>query len=343
MTVEQIRQARERLAPCLKPTPLVLSETLSRTAGLRVWLKLESQQPTGAFKVRPALNGMLARLDQARQAGVITSSSGNFAQAVAYAARKLSVSAQIVMMKNSSPFKIDGTRKLGGEIVFCENTFKDRWDTTFRIERESGRLLLHPYDSEETIAADGTIGLELAEQLATDFTVLVPISGGGLISGIASAVKAERAGCRVIGVQPLANGSMKKSIEQGGRVTVTPAPSMADALVVATPGERTFAIVQKLVEDVVLVEEEEIASAVRTLAVEQKLVVEPGGAVGVAALLSGKIQTQNRDVVCILSGGNIQPAKLAELLATDAPAVTYNDRLSPMQACTADRARKEQP
>ena len=319
MTVEQIRQARERLATCLKPTPLVLSETLSRTAGLRVWLKLESQQPTGAFKVRPALNGMLARLDQARQAGVITSSSGNFAQAVAYAARKLSVSAQIVMMKNSSPFKIEGARKLGGEVVFCENTFKDRWDTTFRIERESGRLLLHPYDSEETIAADGTIGLELAEQLATDFTVLVPISGGGLISGIASAVKAERAGCRVIGVQPLANGSMKKSIEQGGRVTVTPAPSMADALVVATPGERTFAIVQKLVEDVVLVEEEEIASAVRTLAVEQKLVVEPGGAVSVAALLSGKIQTQNRDVVCILSGGNIQPAKLAELLATGAP------------------------
>lgn len=319
MTIEQIRQARERLAPCLRPTPLVLSETLSRTAGLRVWLKLESQQPTGAFKVRPALNGMLARLDQARKAGVITSSSGNFAQAVAYAARKLGVSAQIVMMKNSSPFKIEGARKLGGEVVFCENTFKDRWDTTFRIERESGRLLLHPYDSEETIAGDGTIGLELAEQLAADFTVLVPISGGGLISGIASALKAQRAGCRVIGVQPVANGSMKKSIEQGGRVTVTPAPSMADALVVATPGERTFAIVRKLVEDVVLVKEEEIASAVRTLAVEQKLVVEPGGAVGVAALLSGKIPAAGRDVVCILSGGNIHPAKLAELLAAGAP------------------------
>ena len=318
MTIEQIRQARERLAPYLRPTPLVLSEPLSRATGNRIWLKLESQQPTGAFKVRPALNGMLARLDQARESGVIASSSGNFAQAVAYAGRELGVSAQIVMMKKSSPFKIEGTRRLGGEVVFCENTFKDRWDTTFRIQRESGRLLLHPYDSEETIAGDATIGLELTGQLDSDFSVLVPISGGGLISGIASAVKGERPGCIVIGVQPAANGSMKKSIEQGARVTVTPAPSMADALVVATPGERTFAIVQELVDDVVLVEEEEIANAVRTLAIEQKLVVEPGGAVGVAALLAGKIQTAGRDVVCVLSGGNILPSKLAELIATGA-------------------------
>ncbi len=314
MTIEQIRLARERLKPYLRVTPLVFSEPLSRAAGNRVWLKLESQQPTGAFKVRPALNGMLAHLDQARKSGVIASSSGNFAQAVAYAARELGVSAQIVMMKKSSPLKMEGTRRLGGEVVLCENTFKDRWDTTFRIERESGRLLLHPYDSQETIAGSGTIGLELAEQLDSEFTVLVPISGGGLISGIASAVKAERPGCRVIGIQPSANGSMKKSIEQGSRVTVTPSPSMADALVVATPGERTFAIVQKLVEDVVLVEEEEITTAVRTLAVEQKLVIEPGGAVGVAALLAGKVQPAGRDLVCILSGGNIQPSKLAELL-----------------------------
>ena len=217
MTIEQIRQARERLTPYLRPTPLVLSEPLSRATGNRIWLKLESQQPTGAFKVRPALNGMLARLDQARESGVIASSSGNFAQAVAYAARELGVSAQIVMMKKSSPFKIEGTRRLGGEVVFSENTFTDRWDTTFRIQGESGRLLLHPYDSEATIAGDATIGLELTGQLDSDFTVLVPISGGGLISGIASAVKAERPACSVIGIQPAANGSMKKSIEQGSR------------------------------------------------------------------------------------------------------------------------------
>ena len=317
MTIEQAREARGRLNPYLRTTPLVFSEALSRATGNRVWLKLESLQPTGAFKVRPALNGMLANLDKARKAGVIASSSGNFAQAVAYAARELGVSAQIVMMKKSSPFKIEGTRRLGGEVVLCENTFKDRWDTTFRLERESGRLLLHPYDSEETIAGDATIGLELAEQLDSDFTVLVPISGGGLIAGIASAIKVERPGCTVIGVQPSANGSMKESMEQGSRVTVTPGPSMADALVVATPGERTFAIVQKLVADVVLVEEAEIAIAVRTLAVEQKLIAEPGGAVGVAALLAGRVQPTGRDVVCILSGGNIQPGKLAELLAAE--------------------------
>ncbi len=315
--VDQARQARERLAPYLRPTPLVLSEALSSRTPGRAWLKLETQQPTNSFKVRPALNAMLRHLDEARRRGVVTSSSGNYAQAVAYAARALNVDAQIVMMRKSSPFKVERTRQLGGEVVFCENTFQDRWKTVFRIQDETGLLLLHPFDSEETIAGDGTIGLELVEQIESDFCAVVPVSGGGLIAGIAGVIKTLRPGCRVIGVQPTANPSMALSVGEGKRVTVTPGPTLADALTVATPGERTFEIVRRCVHQVVLVEEAEIIAGVRTLAEEQKLVVEPGGAVGAAALLSGKIDSGNLDVVLILSGGNILPSKLAELLSGD--------------------------
>ena len=260
---------------------------------------------------------MLRHLDEARRRGVVTSSSGNYAQAVAYAARALDVNAQIVMMRKSSPLKVERTRQLGGEVVFCENTFQDRWKTVFRIQDETGRLLLHPFDSEETIAGDGTIGLELVEQIESDFCAVVPVSGGGLIAGIAAVVKTLRPGCRVIGVQPAANPSMALSVEKGKRVTVTPGPTLADALTVATPGERTFEIVRRRVDQVVLVEEAKIIEGVRTLAEEQKLVVEPGGAVGAAALLSDKIDSGNLDVVLILSGGNILPSKLAELLSGD--------------------------
>jgi threonine dehydratase len=312
--IEQIHEAAQRLAEYLQPTPLVRSKVLNAGAS-SVYLKLESLQPTGAFKVRPALNGMLCHLDRARQNGVVTSSSGNFAQAVAWAAKTLGVDAQIVMMESASAFKRERTRAFGGTVVLCGNTFQDRWDTTFRIQRESGRVLLHPYDSVETIAGDGTVGIELLEQIQGDFCVAVPISGGGLISGIASAIKSQRPACRVVGVQPTANGSMALSLSQGERVTVSPKPSLADALVVASPGERTFAIARDLVDEVVLVEEPELAEAVRILAIEQKIVAEPGGAAGVAALLAGKIDTHGLDLVCVISGGNVLPSTLAEILA----------------------------
>ena len=311
--IEQIQDAARRLADYLQPTPLVRSNVLD-ASGNSVYLKLESLQPTGAFKVRPALNGMLCHLEQARRNGVVTSSSGNFAQAVAWAAKTLGVDAQIVMMESASTFKRERTRALGGTVVLCGNTFQDRWDTTFRIQRESGRVLLHPYDSVETIAGDGTLGIELLDRIEGDFCVAVPISGGGLISGIASALKASRPGCRVIGVQAAANGSMALSLQRGERVTVTPKPSLADALAVASPGERTFAIAKELVDEVVLVEESELAEAVRFLANEQKIVAEPGGAAGVAALLAGKLDSRGMDLVCVISGGNVLPATLAEIL-----------------------------
>ncbi len=317
MDLDLIHEARRRLAAYLQPTPLVFSAPLSRTVGRRIWLKLETQQPTGSFKVRPALNGALVNLDAARRNGVLASSSGNFAQAVAYAGRELGLDAQIVMMDNSSPYKIAATESWGAKVVRCGNTFEERWETTYRLQRETGRILLHPYDSAETIAGDGTLGLELVDQLPGDFTVLVPVSGGGLISGIATAVKALRPQCKVIGVQPERNGAFHRSLEAGEPVSVGPVETIADALVASKPGSHTFEIVRERADGVVLVSEDEIAGAVRDLVWKQKVVAEPGGAVAVAALLAGKVPAGTGDVVCVISGGNVMPAALIRLLSEE--------------------------
>lgn len=310
----EIALARERLAAHLAKTPLVESDFLSRELGRPVLLKLESMQPVGAFKVRAALNSVLTHLDECRSTGVVTNSSGNFAQAVAYAATRLGVESTIVMMRGASAFKRGRTEAFGGNVVLCEDSFEARFAATERIRVETGRRLLHPYNSPETIAGNGTLGLELLEQVDSEFDLYVPISGGGLIAGTTLAVKAGRPECCVFGVQAEANPSMKLSLEAGRPVRTAPAPSLADALTVLEPGSLTFPIVQEHVESVELVSEEAMASAVRLLAVEQKLVVEPGAAVSVAAALAAP-RDRDRPLVCVLSGGNIAPETLRAVLA----------------------------
>ena len=290
------------------------ARALSRLLGRRILYKAESLQPTGSFKVRPAFNGIAAQLAEARGRGVVTSSSGNFAQAVAWAAAELEVDATVVMMESASAYKRERTKALGARVELCAPTFEARWETTFRIQREERRLLLHPYDSEETIAGDGTVGLELIEQTDEALCVLVPISGGGLISGIATAVKALRPEWVIVGVQPEANPSMLRSLQAGERVEVAPEPSLADALVVAKPGENTFEIASRLVDEVVLVSEAEMAEAVRFLACEEKLIVEAGGAAAVAALLARKVHWPGLTPAAVLSGGNVLPQTLAEVI-----------------------------
>ena len=311
---EQVSRARDRIAAHLDPTPLVKSEFLSRELGRTVLLKLETQQPVGAFKVRPALNSILAMLDQCRESGIVTNSSGNFAQAVAFAATQLGVDATIVMMKGASAFKRERTRRFGGRVVLCDNTFAARAETTERIREEGGRLAVHPFDSIESIAGNGTLGLELLEQIEGDFALFVPVSGGGLIAGTSLAVKAARPGCRIFGVQARANPATKRSLEQGRPVRGVPSPSLADALTVPEPGSNTFPIIQELVEDVFLVSESDIAATIRSLALEQKLVVEAGGAVSVAAAASWQAPDDGLPVVCVVSGGNIDPALLRTIL-----------------------------
>lgn len=273
-----------------------------------VYLKLESRNPTGSFKVRPALNAVLANIDQARDKGIVTSSSGNFAQAVAWVAHDLGIAAQIVMMRSASRYKRESTEAWGAEVVLCDDSYASRWETTYRLQRDSGRLLLHPYDAVDTIAGDGTIGLELMEQISGKFTVMVPVSGGGLISGVASVVTCSRPGCLVYGVQPTQNPSMKRSMEAGVPTEIVPGASAADALTVAKPGGLTFALVKETVADVMLVSEEEISGAVAHLWIQEKLVGEPGGAVAVAAALNGKIPGEG-PLLLVLSGANVSPNK----------------------------------
>ena len=306
------RAARERISTKLEATPLLSSHALSERLKRPVYIKLESRNPTGAFKVRPALNAVLADIEQARAKGVVTSSSGNFAQAVAWAAREYGLSAQIVMMRSASEYKRRRTEELGAQVVLCDDSYASRWETTHRIEQETGRLLLHPYDAVNTIAGDATIGLELLEQLTGDFTVLCPVSGGGLISGIASAVKTQRPGCRVYGVQPELNPSMHDSLQAGEPTEIVPGRSMADALTVAKPGRLTFRLIQTVVEGVLLVSEESIAGAVKYLWETEKLVGEPGGSVGVAACLDGQT-SGDEPLVLILSGGNLSAKAFGEL------------------------------
>ena len=281
-----------------------------------VYIKLESRNPTGSFKVRPALNAVLADFAQAKAKGIVTSSSGNFAQAVAWAAREYGLSAQIVMMRSASAYKRQRTEELGAEVVLCDDSYASRWETTQRIERETGRLLLHPYDAVNTIAGDGTIGLELLEQLPGDFTILCPVSGGGLISGIASVVKTERPNCRVYGVQPEKNPSMQRSLQAGEPTEIVPGPSLADALTVAKPGALTFRLIKATVEGVLLVSEESIARAVNYLWGVEKLVGEPGGSVGVAASLEGQA-TGDGSLVLVLSGGNLSATDFGKLVLAD--------------------------
>ncbi len=303
-----------RLKPYLVPTPAVRSVELSRRLGRPVYLKLETQQPIGAFKVRPAFNSILAKLRECRQSGVVTNSSGNFAQAVAYAASELDVSASIVMMKGASSYKRERTRRLGATVINCENSYEARTRTTERIRQEEGKLLLHPFDTVETIAGNATLGAELQWQVPVDITLFAPISGGGLISGTALALKLVRPHCRIFGVQAEASPATKRSLEEGRPVRTNPSPSLADALTVPTPGALTFPIIREHVEDVVLVSETQMADATRWLALEQKLVVEPAGATTVAALLA-QPPDGSEPVVCVLSGGNIGPDVLRSILA----------------------------
>lgn len=311
------QQAEARIRPYVPPTPLLKSSALSERFERDVFLKLESRNPTGAYKVRPAFNAILAQLDNARSRGVLTTSSGNFAQAVAYAAKKLGVRACIVMTSDTSPYKIERTRELGAEIVFCGPDFDSRFETVKRLERERGALVLHGFDSIETIAGDGTIALELLNQLDTTlpFSVIVPVSGGGMISGIAATLRQISTDHEVLGAQPSQGGSMAKSIHAGQRVHVGKIHTIADALVASTPGERTFEITRNWAPQVSLVSEKQIHEALLHCLETEKIWAEPGGAVSIAALLSESLPlSKNKPVVCIISGGNADPRILHEIL-----------------------------
>ncbi len=306
-SLSEIEQARTELAPVLHPTPVLQSQSL-----VGVSFKPECLQLTGSFKLRPAYL-QLARLSRDEGArGVVTSSSGNFALGVAYAARLLGISAKIVMMNSASALKAGRTRELGAEIVYCENRFEARTETVERIRRDEGRTPIHPYNHPLAILGNTTLGAEIAEIDGLLRNVVVPVSGGGLIAGILTALAQLRPEVAVWGVQAEGADATCRSFQQKRRIRIESARTIADGLMVTEPGSLTFPILLAHAASVVTVSEDSILAATRELLHREHLVAEPSGAVTLAAVREGKVPAEG--TLCVLSGGNISPEILSRIL-----------------------------
>lgn len=309
VSLEDIRAAARRVAPIARITPLI---DVSTAAGRPLALKCESLQPGGAFKIRGAYN-MVAQLSaEQRRRGVITYSSGNHGQAMALAARELGALAVVVMPTTAPQIKVDGARSFGAEVIFAGTTSVERRERAEREAAVRGLTMVPPFDHEWIIAGQGTAGLEILEQRPDVATVLVPIGGGGLIAGVAAAIKLTRPDVKVIGVEPEGAAAMKASVEAGHPVTLDKTETIADGLMPVRPGDLTFAHVRRFVDAIVTVTDLQIVDAVLWLFSNAKLVAEPSGAATVAAALVAKPRLPG-PAVAIVSGGNIGMDKLEEL------------------------------
>ncbi len=311
---EDVRAAARRLAGVAIRTPLLPASWLAEElGGTDVRLKCENLQRVGAFKMRGAYNALALLPEAERRRGVITASSGNHGQALALAAKMFGVPAVIVMPESAPPVKLAGVRSYGAEVVFAGTTSPERFRKAHELVEERGLVMVPPFDDPRIVAGQGTVGLEILEDWPEVQDVLVPVGGGGLLAGIAAYLKREKPGCRIIGVEPENSPCMHDSLHAGEPTTVQVRPSHADGLMPVRPGDLTFAHAHELVDDVVLVEEDAIVHATRELLLRSKIVVEFSGAVGVAALRSGRFQPSGPTAV-VLSGGNLDPGHIGALL-----------------------------
>jgi threonine dehydratase len=333
--IDDIRSARERIADSLIVTPCLPAHELSRELGADVRIKCESLQRTGSFKPRGALNKMLQLPAEARRRGVVCASAGNHAQAVAFGAARLQTPALIVMPETTPLVKISATRRWGAEIVLHGAAFDDATERARELQRERGLTYVHAFDDEQVIAGQGTVGLELLEQFPEVDTVVVPIGGGGLISGIARAVKDAKPQARIYGVQTEACPSMQKSFATGTLVADKPTSSIAEGITVKTPGGITVELVRQLADDVVLVSETGIEGAIFRLLETNKLVSEGAGAAALTALLEGRLpDLAGRHVAVVLSGGNIDLNMLSRIVER---ALARLHRLTRLRLTIGDR------
>jgi threonine dehydratase len=321
VSVNEIREAAGRIASIAVRTPLVRSPfagVAGRGTGREIWLKAESLQPIGAFKIRGAANKILQLTAEEISRGVITYSSGNHAQGVAYAAREVGAKAVIVMPSNAPAIKRAATLALGAEIVDVGIASSERLARAEELVRQHGYAVVPPYDDEQIIAGQGTCGLEIVQDIPDVDLVLAPVSGGGLLGGVAAAVKQSSPRAKVFGVEPELAGDTAESFRTG-RIVTWPAElvsrTMADGLRTQSVGERNFAHIQAFVDGIVIVSEAEIRAAMRAIVSTARLVPEPSGAVGAAALLFHSQELpEYRKAVAIVSGGNVDPVLLAEVL-----------------------------
>lgn len=305
LTLEQIHTAKRRISSYVYETPMIRLNGLDELLGCHVYIKAENMQKTNSFKLRGALNKMLSMPLEQLQQGVVAASSGNHGKGVAYAAKLLNIKATIVLPDSAPTVKVEGIRALGAEVVQCK--LAERHVITEKLSRNHGYCIIHPYDDYEIMAGQGTSGLEIFAQLPDVNTIVVPIGGGGLISGIATAVKSMAPHIKIIGVEPAVVSRYAKSLEAGERLLLEEQKSLADALLTLQPGERNFPIVQQLVDEVVSVEEALIYRGMKTLLSAGKIIAEPSSSIGIGAAIQGALPIHKHEKVCFLiSGGNVE-------------------------------------
>ena len=315
VTLQMVKEAQERLQGVAQKTGLSYTNSVSKLAGCDVWLKLENLQRTGSFKLRGAYNKVASLTPEEREKGVIAASAGNHAQGVALAASVYGCQSTICMPKHAPLTKVAATRGYGANVVLHGDFFDEAAAKAVELTKKHGYTFVHPFNDPLVIAGQGTIALEIMEQLADVDAIVAPIGGGGLISGLAVAAKNVNPKIKVIGVQAANMPSMKQSIEQGQILTVNGKASLADGITVKTPGDLTYEICKKYVDDIVTVDETEIAGAILWLIERVKTVSEGAGAVPVAALMNGKISgIHNKKVAALVSGGNIDVNNMTRVI-----------------------------
>jgi threonine dehydratase len=315
VTLRDIWAARERMGDAIVRSRCAPSYAITQLTGSKVWLKFENMQMTGSYKERGALNKILTLSDEERQRGLVAASAGNHAQAVSHHATQRGLSAQIVMPLATPLNKVMSTRRFGGEVLLNGANYDEACIEAQRLCAEQGRTFIHPFDDDAVMAGQGTLGLEVLEQFPDLEIAIASVGGGGMISGVACAIKELNPKVRVIGVQTSRLPSMKAAVDAGQPVTLPVSATLADGIAVRRAGELTFPMVQRYVDEIVTVEEDEIASAILLLLEREKTLVEGAGAAGVAALLHNKLPgIKDKKVVAVIGGGNLDVSILSRII-----------------------------
>mgnify|MGYP002941826289 CR=1 FL=1 len=332
LTLDKIYHAKFVLKQVARKTDLIAATRLC--PGTDLYLKTENLQVTGSFKVRGAYYKISQLSAEERAKGVIACSAGNHAQGVALAATRMGIKSVVCMPDGAPIMKVESTKRLGAEVELVKGTYDDAHDRAVELQEQTGMTFIHPYDDELVIAGQGTIGLEILDQLPDVDAVIVPIGGGGLISGVAFAIKSLRPEVKIYGVQAAGAPSMEHAFHDHKYETLDSAVTFADGIAVKTPGETTFDMVSQYVDEIVTVSEDEIAAAILALLEVQKTVAEGAGATPVAACMSGKVDTTKK-TVCVVSGGNVDVTTLSRVITRG---LTYGGRLATITTKLADRA-----